>query len=151
MLKELHASLRGAGPGLPFQIDRRALQLGDHFTLSTDAGPLDCLATPAGTNGFAELAPRSVILDIDGVPVRFAHLDDLIRMKRAAGRPKDRIEIEVLEALRQRRVGHRSDVATPPAALQVCQPPSRSFHFSRTCLRSSGLATFVLGNSSFHS
>jgi hypothetical protein len=32
------------------------------------------------------------------VPV--ASLDDLIRMKRAAGRPKDRIELEILGALR---------------------------------------------------
>ena len=29
--------------------------------------------------------------------MRIASLDDLIRMKRAAGRPKDRIELEILE------------------------------------------------------
>lgn len=111
VLQELHASLRGADPGLPFQIERRTLQLGDHFTLSTDAGPLDCLATPSGTNGFPDLEPRAITLDIDGIPVQFAHLEDLIRMKRAAGRPKDRIEIEVLEALRQ-EVGPADE---PPA------------------------------------
>lgn len=32
--------------------------------------------------------------------VKLASLDDLIRMKRAAGRPKDRVEIEILGALR---------------------------------------------------
>jgi hypothetical protein len=32
--------------------------------------------------------------------VLVASLDDLLRMKRAAGRPKDRIEVEVLEAVR---------------------------------------------------
>jgi len=31
---------------------------------------------------------------------RFPSLEDVIRMKQAAGRPKDRIEIEVLGALR---------------------------------------------------
>lgn len=36
-----------------------------------------------------------------GVPLRVAALDDLIAMKRAAGRPKDRIELEILGALRE--------------------------------------------------
>lgn len=101
VLQELHASLRGADPNLAFKIERRTLELGDHFTLTTDVGPLDCLGTPSGTNGFPELALHAVTLDIDGIPVKFAALEDLIRMKRAAGRPKDRIEIEVLEALRE--------------------------------------------------
>jgi hypothetical protein len=101
VLNDLHASLRGADPGLPFKIERRTLQLGDRFTLSTDAGPLDCLAVPEGTQGFADLDLHAITLEIDGIPVKFAALDDLIRMKGAAGRPKDRIEIEVLEALRQ--------------------------------------------------
>lgn len=100
-LQDLHASLRGTDANLPFRVERRTFELGDHFTLSTDAGPLDCLATPAGTKGFPDLEARAVTLDIDRMPVKFAHLEDLIRMKRAAGRPKDRIEMEVLEALRQ--------------------------------------------------
>lgn len=43
----------------------------------------------------------SVVLEVFGRSVRFASLDDLIRMKRAAGRPKDLIELEVLGALRE--------------------------------------------------
>jgi hypothetical protein len=35
--------------------------------------------------------------------VLVADLDDLIRMKLAAGRPKDRIEAEILGALREER------------------------------------------------
>lgn len=105
VLQELHASLRGADAGLPFKIERRTLELGDHFTLSTDAGPLDCLATPSGTAGFADLEPHAITLEVAGIPVKFASLEDLIRMKRAAGRPKDRIEIEVLEALREELLG----------------------------------------------
>ena len=35
-----------------------------------------------------------------GLTVHVASIDDLIRMKRAAGRPKDLIEVEVLGALR---------------------------------------------------
>jgi hypothetical protein len=39
-------------------------------------------------------------MDLGGFVVNVVALDDLIRMKRAAGRPKDRIEVEVLLALR---------------------------------------------------
>lgn len=37
---------------------------------------------------------------LGGTPVPFASLDDLIRMKRAAGRPKDVEDLRVLERLR---------------------------------------------------
>lgn len=100
-LRELHADLGGVEPGLPFQLDARALQLGDHFTLETDAGGFDCLGTPIGTAGYDELIRDAAVLEVFGQRVRFASLDDLIRMKRAAGRPKDLIELEVLGALRQ--------------------------------------------------
>jgi len=38
-----------------------------------------------------------------GLVVPVASLDELIRMKRATGRPKDRIEVETLAALRSTR------------------------------------------------
>jgi hypothetical protein len=41
-------------------------------------------------------APRC---ELDGLTVLVASIEDLIRMKRAAGRPKDLIEVEVLGAL----------------------------------------------------
>lgn len=100
VLAEIHAQLRGVDPGLPFQPDVRALRAGDAFTLKTDAGDLDLLGTPAGTDGYADLARAAIPTDLGGVQVLVADVDDLIRMKRAAGRPKDLIEVEVLGALR---------------------------------------------------
>jgi hypothetical protein len=100
VLAELHAQLRGADPGLPFHADARTLRAGDAFTLKTDAGDLDLLGTPAGTDGYADLARTATLMDLGGVQVLVAAVDDLIRMKRAAGRPKDMIEVEVLGALR---------------------------------------------------
>lgn len=99
-LQELHAWLRGVDPDLPFILDATTLALGDHFTFSTDAGDFDCLATPTGTDGYGDLIRNAVDLEVEGMIVKVAGLDDLIRMKRAAGRPKDRIELEVLGALR---------------------------------------------------
>jgi hypothetical protein len=99
-LRELHARLRGVDRDVPFRLDERSLAAGDSFTFSTDAGDLDLIATPAGTDGYADLARTADPTDLDGLTVLVPSIDDLIRMKRAAGRPKDLIEVEVLGALR---------------------------------------------------
>jgi hypothetical protein len=98
-LGELDATLRGA-PAVPFRLDGETLHHGDHFTFMTSAGPVDCLGTPAGTDGFADLDASATDEDLDGLVVRVASVDDLIRMKRAAGRAQDRIALEWLGALR---------------------------------------------------
>jgi len=104
-LEALHARLRGAPSDVPFRLHARALEAGDHFTFATDAGPIDCHGTPAGTDGFADLVASATDEDLDGLVVRVAALDDLIRMKRAAGRPQDRIAVEWLSAVRDELEG----------------------------------------------
>lgn len=99
-LEEIHAELRGVEPGVPLRMDARTLRAGDTFTLLTDAGDLDLLGTPAGTGGFSDLLRDATPTDLGGPTVLVAGIEDLIRMKRAAGRPKDLIEVEVLGALR---------------------------------------------------
>lgn len=99
-LRELGAALRGVDDPVPFQLDARTLREGDHFTLATAAGPLDILGTPAGVSGYEELRRNAVLMDLGGdLEVAVAAIEDLIAMKQAAGRPKDRIEVEVLGAL----------------------------------------------------
>ena len=99
-LAEVHAQLRGVEPGLPSRLDAPTLRAGDSFTFTTDAGDLDILGTPAGTDGYADLARTAIRTDLGGLDVLVASVEDLIRMKREAGRPKDLIEVEVLGALR---------------------------------------------------
>lgn len=99
-LRPLHPRLRGAPDGLPFVSEALTLRNGDTLTLSTDAGPVDVLPTPSGTGGYDELKRNAWLGDIGGFQVWVCSLEDLIRMKVAAGRVKDRIELEVLGALR---------------------------------------------------
>ena len=99
-MREVNADLRGAEPSLPFKLDAKTLARGNSFTLSTDLGPIDLLGTPAGTSGYEDLARTADAFELFGHQVLVAHIDDLIRMKRAAGRPKDLLAVEELGALR---------------------------------------------------
>lgn len=109
-LGELDARLRGAPLQLPFSADIPTLESGDHFTFVTNTGDLDCLGNPAGTRGYLDLMNGATEMDLGEVRVLVASLDDLIRLKRAAGRPKDRVELEILGALREEieRSGRKS-------------------------------------------
>ena len=97
VLSGASARLRGGEAAL----DTAALAAVDTFRVDTDAGPLDCVGTPRGTTGYADIVRRAEVIDLGGFGFRVASLDDLIRMKRAAGHPRDRAELEVLEALRE--------------------------------------------------
>ena len=100
-LVSIHARLRGAEDDVPFSLDANTFAAGDHFTFVTDLGDLDCLGIPAGTRGYDDLKIGAVEVDLDGLVVAVASIDDLIRMKRAAGRPRDVAELEILGALRE--------------------------------------------------
>lgn len=100
-LGEMGARLRGAPEGLPFILDALTLERGDTFTFDTDHGPVDIVGTPSGTRGYADLSANAhqMILG-DDVRVLVVALEDLIRMKQAAGRTKDLRALEELGALR---------------------------------------------------
>jgi predicted nucleotidyltransferase len=100
-LASMAAIRRNLEEGIIAPIDHRALRAGDVFTLSTRFGDLDLLAHPDPGLDFETLWSRSIAAEIFGMEVRVASLADLIDMKRAAGRPKDRIELEILGALRE--------------------------------------------------
>jgi hypothetical protein len=99
-LTDVHARLRGARADLPFRLDAKTLAQGDSFTFTTDLGWVDILATPSGTTGYDDLVAGAEKLEAFGQTFLTAGIDDLIRMKRAAGRPRDRAELEILGALR---------------------------------------------------
>ena len=99
-LQQLHARLRGVDDDVPFILDAKTLKAGDHFTFLTDAGDLDIMGTPAGSAGYDDLAAEAVETELGDIQVLVASLDDLMAMKRAAGRPKDLTALEILGAIR---------------------------------------------------
>lgn len=99
-LKRLDARLRipGDPSGIEFPIEPRFLGSVDSWTLHTPSGDIDLLFAPSGTTGYGDLKRAAVSVELWGREVLVAGLPDIIRMKEAAGRPKD---LAQLPALRQ--------------------------------------------------
>ena len=106
VLVSLAARLRGVTEDVPFVPDGRTLRHTRILTLDTPDGWLDLLAQPDGSPG-TPTARASMVADVGGFRVRVASLEDLIAMKKAAGRPKDLVAVEELEAI-QRILRERS-------------------------------------------
>ena len=100
-LEPLRPYLRGAPPGLPFHFDVATVERGLNFTLATSAGDLDLLGEVTGGGSFDVLLAHSDVREVFDLECRLVNLETLIRLKRAAGRPKDLERIAELEALWQ--------------------------------------------------
>ena len=103
VLRDIAAVRRGLpvdAPPMP-PLDARTLRSASLFTLDTAYGPFDLLANPDPGFDYETLRQSAVSIEFLGMRLLFASLDDLIAMKRAAGRPKDRVELEILGALRE--------------------------------------------------
>ncbi len=105
VLVGLGARLRGLDEELPFVPDARTLRRTQILTLDTPDGGLDLLVDPDGSPGYRELKRRALQIDFDGHDVFIASIDDLLAMKRAAGRQQDRTDIEALLAIQRLKSG----------------------------------------------
>ncbi len=102
-LKELDARVRtdSATDGIPFDHGAASLRRAVMWNLVCRYGELDISFRPSGfEGGYQQLAMHAHPVVVDGVEVNVADLDDVIRSKETAGRPKD---VQALPALYRHR------------------------------------------------
>jgi hypothetical protein len=97
-LGDMDASLRLPDPEehVEMPLDARMLGTLSVVTLMTRFGPFDVLFAPIGSPAYPELRANAVEVAPFGLLVRAASIEDLISMKRAAGREKDALHLKVL-------------------------------------------------------
>ena len=100
-LSSISPYLRGAPPGLPFDWSVETLQRGLNFTLTTSLGDIDLLGEITGGGGYGALRSTCIEVEIFGIRCLCLDLPTLIRVKRAAGRPRDLETVAELEALQE--------------------------------------------------
>ncbi|MFN3167984.1 MAG: hypothetical protein ACE37H_13070 [Phycisphaeraceae bacterium] len=102
-LKELHPTLRGAPPDLPFILDAKSLALGNNFMFQTDVEALDLLGHVEPIGDYEALLDRAEVVDFVGESIKIISIDDLIRVKEHINRPKDQDSLFQLRAIKQVR------------------------------------------------
>lgn len=104
-LRDLEARIYTAPipEGLPFDCSAAMLARGEIWNLVTAAGRLDIAFKPSGTAGYDDLAQHAVRVPLYGGTLLAARLEDIVRSKEAAGRPKDRLHVEVMREMLKRR------------------------------------------------
>jgi hypothetical protein len=102
-LKELEARILNPGSE-HLAIDAQLLPRATLWQLATRHGDIDVLHDAPGASSFAQLRERALLITLGDHPIAIASRDDLIKMKRAAGRPLDLADIAALtEAEQQKR------------------------------------------------
>jgi hypothetical protein len=98
-LDRLAAALRNVGAqalGMPaeaadgFELDGATLANGSAWKFLTEHGELDVALDPDGTHGYEDLIRSAVDTQAYGLTIKVAALEDVIRSKEAADRPRDR-------------------------------------------------------------
>jgi hypothetical protein len=110
-LRDLDARVRhpDVPEGLAFAHDATSLAGSVCWNLTTRYGDLALSFSPAGTDGYPDVARRAVTVVVSGVPIPVASLEDIVRSKNAANRDKDRRALPVLrELLAQQRERKKS-------------------------------------------
>lgn len=105
-LKELGARVRTASAphGLPFDHDAASLGAVETWNLICDHGEFDIAFAPSGiAAGYTELKRKAHRVQVAAIEVLVADLDDVIRSKEAAGRPKDLSVLPLLYRHREQR------------------------------------------------
>jgi predicted nucleotidyltransferase len=97
-LEELGARPLRASDSGDFPLDLSIL-LAPFIHLKTEAGPVDLINRLPNVESFQELYNHSLVIEVDGVQIRIASIEDLIKLKSNSGRERDALHISMLKAI----------------------------------------------------
>jgi hypothetical protein len=87
------------------RLDIDGLRSGGNWLLLTEYGRLDLMQDLSGPDesrwGWDDLIRKSVVRELLGYQCRFCGYEDLLALKRAAGRPQDLIDVEGIQQAQQ--------------------------------------------------
>lgn len=101
LLVELGGKVEVGGRLLDSRSIATFLRIGDRTQVATELGYLDVLQGLPQIPRFAVLDEGATEVDMDGLVVRVCSLEHLLEMKRASARPRDRDDLEALEAAQE--------------------------------------------------
>lgn len=78
-----------------------------------DSLQVDFMATIHGVRSFEGLRDRASVVEIDSIPIVVASLADIVRSKKAAGRPRDRAVLDILEKSLEAQTGAAKQARRP--------------------------------------
>ncbi len=107
-------AVNGIHPRLSHTVDKRALQLTAeelakfrNLYLLTDCGRLDILGSLPPLSDTRAIVRRAEAMEVDGLTIRVLALEDLIAVKAAMDRPKDKLVAAELRAIADIRAATR--------------------------------------------
>jgi hypothetical protein len=89
--------------GLPFDCSAQNLKQSGIWNLMTNAGRLDIVFNPSGTQGYTDFIKNAAQFEAFGITLQAASLKDIIRSKKASDRPQDRQDIIILNEILNRQ------------------------------------------------
>jgi predicted nucleotidyltransferase len=109
VLEEAGGRVETAQGRLAASAIRTFLAAGDRTLVATDLGPVDVLQGLPQIPPFSQLDTEAVAVDLGGTVVHVCSLEALLAMKRASDRPRDRDDLEALEAAHSLEEEERDD------------------------------------------
>lgn len=103
LLRELGGKVDVGGRLLDADAISTFLRTGDRTLVITDLGQVDVLQGLPQVPRFEVLDQEATEVDLDGIAVRVCSLGHLLAMKRASDRPRDRDDLDALEAAQEGR------------------------------------------------
>jgi hypothetical protein len=98
VLRDLGGKVDVGGQLLDADAISTFLRIGDRTLVATELGQVDVLQGLPQVPSFSVLDAEATGVDLDGLAVRICSLEHLLEMKRASDRPRDRDDLDALEA-----------------------------------------------------